>query len=296
MTKTIDYITPMVFPEDPEWRKTLYKAMGWRYDELDSNDTVRYRSWGTEELLVQCVRKYMPWVRDIIILLATESQRQPWMDKYGVRVVYHKDFIPAKFLPTFNSGGIEMFLHRIQGLSERFLYGNDDMFPLSPLPETDFFRDGLPCQQYKEVPFPSKPNIFYLFCRKGLNFVARDFGKRYTSTWLKNGHAIAPILMDACCRLWMEHRKEIEASVTPFREPCNMNQYIYGWWQHFTGRYVSHTPPRRYLTVAKVGVEEMVQAVLEEDCGIVCLNDNEAVEDITPYAEAVREAIKRKLQ
>jgi hypothetical protein len=33
-----------------------------------------------------------------------------------------------------------MFLHRIPGLSERFIYGNDDMFPLSQLEPEDFFR------------------------------------------------------------------------------------------------------------------------------------------------------------
>ena len=287
----------MVFPDDAQWRRTLERTMGWAYYELDSYDKVRYRSWGTEELLVQCVRRFLPWVRNIIIILATDSQKRPWMDNYlGVRVVYHKDFIPQKYLPTFNSRAIEMFLHRIQGLSRYFLYGNDDMFPLSPLQQDDFFRNGLPCQQYKEKLFQNDPNLFHIACRIGLNVVAKDFGMHYTKTWLKNGHGIVPILMDTCCRLWKDHKKEIEASITPFRETCNFNQYIYGWWQHFAHRYVPHTPPRQYLSVKKASVEDMVQAILEPNCGVVCLNDNEEKDDTTPYAKAVREAIEKKLR
>ena len=130
---TIDYVVPMVFPDDSRWQKELDRQR--KYHESGSLSE-RYRSWGTEELLVDCVRRFMPWVRNIIILLARESQKQQWMDDYvaltkqpTVRIVYHKEFIPEELLPTFNSATIEMFLHRIPGLSEHFLYGNDDMYP-----------------------------------------------------------------------------------------------------------------------------------------------------------------------
>lgn len=72
----------------------------------------------------------------------------------------------------------------------RFLYANDDMFPLSPLEETDFFRDGKPCQRYVEKPFPESPDNFHRACLGGLNFVAREFGKHFSDTWLKGGHTI----------------------------------------------------------------------------------------------------------
>ena len=295
-TKTIDYVVPMVFPDDPEWRKVLRKAQGKDYEEMDSDDTVRYRSWDTEELLIRCVRKFMPWVRDIIILLAQESQRQPWMDGYGIRVVYHRDFMPAKHLPTFNSRAMEMYLHKIPGLSDCFLYGNDDMFPLSPQEETDFFRNGLPCQFYMAKTFPERPNQFHKACLNGLNFVGADYNLHYVKIWLKNGHGISPILKEVCTDLWKRHPKEMDASVTPFRQVRNFNQYIYGWEQHFSGRYFAHIPLRRYIGVGKVPVEKAVRIIAEPDCGIVCINDNEARKDITAYAEAVRQAIEDKLK
>ena len=48
-----------------------------------------------------------------------------------MRIVRHEDYIPGEFLAqTFNSHTIELDFHRIPGLSEQFVYFNDDMFLL----------------------------------------------------------------------------------------------------------------------------------------------------------------------
>ena len=145
----IDYAVPMVFHHDKLWQEDYRKVR--QYDENDLVNFVRFRSWGTERLLIQCIRKYMPFVRTIFIILARESQKQAWMDEEDVRVVYHREFIPEKFLPTFNSATIEMFLHRIPGISDRFLYGNGDMFPLSILSESDFLSISIGDLGYKYI-------------------------------------------------------------------------------------------------------------------------------------------------
>ncbi len=67
------------------------------------------------------------------------------MNHPKLHIVKHEDYIPKEFLPAFNSHVIEMYLHRIKGLSERFVYFNDDMFMIRPLCQTDFFKDGKPC-------------------------------------------------------------------------------------------------------------------------------------------------------
>ena len=58
-----------------------------------------------------------------------------------LNIVCHEDFIPQKFLPTFNSHTIEWNFHRIPGLTEQFVYFNDDMFLLKPVYMEDFFKD-----------------------------------------------------------------------------------------------------------------------------------------------------------
>lgn len=301
----IDYVVPMVFPDDPLWRKDLQRAIGY-----DDSDDVRYRSWGMEDLLVQCVRRFMPWVRDIIILLAMDSQVKEWMCSAAesqnteprLRIVFHRDFIPEEYLPTFNSRAIEMFLHRISGLSECFLYGNDDMIPLSPLRQEEFFAlpqpsstTLLPCQHMFPKDYPDNPNNFQIACMGGLNFVASEFGIHFTNKWIKNGHSIAPILKSSCKHLWQRGQQEILRSISRFREPKNFNQYIYSWYQFFSGQYIDHFPHAKLMTVRDKSLSEILSVIADPDCGVVCINDHESVNDYQAYALHVRKAIEQKL-
>ncbi len=285
----IDYVVPMVFPEDVLWQRDFKKCNSSYIDEH-----VRWRSWGTERQLIRLVRKNMPWVNNIYVLLARKSQLQYWMNDEKVRIVYHKDFIPERLLPLFNSCAIEMFLHKIPGLSECFIYGNDDMFPLAPLMEEDFFVNGKPCQKMTEEQYPEVPNIFEKSCMNGLNFVSKEFGKKFSKTWLKNGHSLAPIRKSTCDHLWKRGEDEIEMSVTSFRCERNFNQYIYAWWQHFAGEYVQKAPLRRYAGINKNSVEDIVWNIRQKD-SIVCVNDNSKAEDYKKYAEAVRKELNNAL-
>ena len=284
----------MVFHDDVEWRKNFLE-IGRSYTEDDAMQHVRYRSWGTEPMLIDLVRKNMPWLRNIYIILAQESQKQPWMDEKGVTVVYHKDFIPDHFLPTFNSRAIEMFLKDIPGLSDMFLYGNDDMYPLKPLSQEDFFVDGMPCLHMTEKPFPANANNFQTACRCGLNFVAREFGIRYRTTWLKTGHSIAPILKSTCEYLWRRSGNEIEASVSPTRQRWNFNQYIYSWWNYLAGEYVDKVPSRKYVNVRK-SVDEVADTLRNSDASIVCVNDHECAADYRAYSAVVRDILESKIK
>ena len=291
----IDYVVPMVFPDDMKWRHDYATANGNYPGDKSALSNVRYRTWVTEHLLIQCIRKFLPWVRNIIILLARPSQVQEWMkSEPQVRVVFHKDFMPADKLPTFNSRAIEMYLHRIPELSDYFLYGNDDMFPLAPIREEDFFQDGLPCLRTTTKAF-SPDNAFHRACMNGINFVGSEFGKQFTTGWLHMGHCTVPMLRKTCQMFWDRWPKQMEQSVTTFRQVQNYNQYIYSWWQILSGQYKDHAPIRDYVSAKLNTITEMVQAIRMAQ-GILCINDNEAVEDIRAYADAVRRELEIKLQ
>lgn len=299
MKKDIDYVVPMVFPEDRKWQADLDGARGYRENAAGE---VRYRSWGTEELLIRCIRKNLPWIRTIHVILARPSQVQPWMKDYlvakpqdtrpKVRVVFHKDIMPKEVLPTFNSRAIEMYLHRIPDLADYFLYGNDDMFPIAPMPVEDFFRDGLPCLHYKEKPF-NPERKFQVACINGLNFAASHFDKQFTDHWLRMGHNIVPMLKVTCEMFWQRWPKKMQASVTRFRLPQNFNQYIYSWHQILSGQYIDHRAPRTYLSI-DADVNNIIQAIRTAD-GLLCINDNSSVNDITNLAAVVRSEIMKRL-
>lgn len=301
---TIDYVVPMVFPEDIAWRHEMQNMLGQQSSD-NATKSVRYRTWGTEEMLVKLIRKNMPWVRDIIILLARHTQVQPWMKemtankkKTHLRIVFHKDFMPKEQLPTFNSRAIEMYLHRIPGIAEYFVYGNDDMFPITPLKVEDFFQKKedtiLPCLQMTEKPFPKEPNQYHMACLNGLNFVARNFKKKFTTTWLHTGHSAMPILKSTCEMFWNRWKIEMEASITPFRATQNYNQYIYSWWQYMSGQYVNHVPPRKYVATNRNSPEEILQAI-RDNKGVICINDHDVSGEVNPYMEMARKGLTEKL-
>lgn len=287
----IDYVVPMVFHDDTLWQED-FKKVSRRYDESNLCDFVRFRSWETEHLLVKCIRKFMPFVRTIYIILARESQKQAWMADEDVSIVYHRDIIPEKFLPTFNSCAIEMFLYRIEGLSERFIYGNDDMFPIAPLTEKDFFEGDVPCLHHVEKPFPERPNIFHSFCRSGQQFVAKEFGLDKSNVLIRGGHSLTPMLKSTWQYLW-KRSSEIEASITPMRDGRNFCQWICPLWHYLSGNYIDRVPQKVYVST-KNSVDDVCRAI--SDCkGIVCVNDNECEENYMLYGRAVASEIEKRL-
>ena len=307
MTQDVDLIIPMVFPQDPVWQAEYQKYRGGK----DATQHVRFRSWGTEELLVRCCMKYMPWLRCIHILIAGESQVQGWMKEAAVvqqhtqpkvHIVFHKDFIPEDYLPCFSSPCFEMFLHKIPGLSECFIYGNDDMFPLSPLEPEDFFRPAAsgtgalrPCVRFSEKAYPNNPNVFKRKCMAQLNMIGKPFGKHYNSTYLKPSHSLAPIMKSVCEEVWRRHGDEITMHLSPLtRTDRSYNHYIYMLQAYFDGQAAEHLPRERYVG-PKTPTARIAKIIAEPDAGIVCLNDNDGIKDWEKRAAVVREAIRGKL-
>ena len=301
----------MIFPGDLKWRHDYATANGCFHDDRSTLTNVRYRSWGTEHLLIQCIRKHLPWVRNVVILLARKIQMQHWMlDEIAatrsgmphIRIVFHNEFMPQDVLPTFNSRAIEMYLHRIPDLAPCFLYGNDDMFPLAPMAEDDFFRDGsvlagfaseiLPCLHRTDKQFDPS-NAFHRACMNGINFVAADFGLHYDNKWLHIGHNIVPILKSTCEYFWQQHPKEMQASVSRFRMPHNFNQYIYSWWQILSGQYVDHNPPRAYVSVTDAA--DTIREAIRNADGLLCVNDRNTDADFNSLAAMVRHEISLRL-
>lgn len=300
MERSIDLVIPMVFPDDTQWQREFSRHKG---NGSGAVRHVRYRSWNTEELLVRCCLKYMPWLRRIHLLLASPSQVREWMVTMAaqdeglteIRTVYHRDFMPEEYTPCFSSPCFEMFLHRIPDLSERFIYSNDDMFPLSPLSPDDFFREGRPCQRFVEKPFPAKPNIFQRKCMYQLNMIAKPFGKHYRGTWMKNGHSMAPILKSSCEEVWRRHGKEIIQYLSPLkRTDRSYNHYIYSLYQYFAGIDVTHAPRQQYAGKG-TPTSRIAEIIRDAQAGIVCLNDNEGLDDWEKRAAVVRKEIAAKL-
>lgn len=99
--------------------------------DIIEEDVSSSRFADNEELKysLRSVEKYAPWVRNIYIV--TNGQIPSWLnlDHPRMKIVTHEElFVNKSHLPTFSSPAIETHIHRIPGLSKRFIYMNDDVF------------------------------------------------------------------------------------------------------------------------------------------------------------------------
>ena len=108
-------------------------------------DSVMTNRWADyDELLesVQSVKVYTPWVRNIYVVTGM-SQRPKWYPKNHKDIIFidHTEIFGdnASELPVFNSHAIEANIWRIPGLSEQFIYFNDDVFLGDSMTKDQFF-------------------------------------------------------------------------------------------------------------------------------------------------------------
>ncbi|WP_434923051.1 stealth conserved region 3 domain-containing protein [Glutamicibacter sp. PAEs-4] len=137
----IDVVYTWVDGEDPSWqeKRTRLQAEidGVEY-HAEAIHSARFTS--RDELLysLRSLEAYAPWVNHVF--LVTDGQRPDWLsDTEKMTVVDHKEIFDPKDLPTFNSNAIISRLHHIPGLSEHFIYMNDDVMLGQPLSPNDFF-------------------------------------------------------------------------------------------------------------------------------------------------------------
>jgi hypothetical protein len=110
-------------------------------DPARTRDTLETLRYG-----LRALERHAPWVNRVF-LFTCRPQVPAWLDAAHPRltVVHHDEVIPAALLPTFNSFAIISHLHLIPGLSDTFLYLEDDMLFLKDVSLSDFLaEDGRP--------------------------------------------------------------------------------------------------------------------------------------------------------
>ena len=127
MNDKIDFVMIWVDGNDPEWRKEKDKYSN-KVDNNTDNREARFRDWDNLQYWFRGVEKFAPWVNKIHFVTCGHLPKWLNTENPKLNIVKHKDFIPEKYLPTFNSHTIELNLHRIKGLAENFVYFNDDLF------------------------------------------------------------------------------------------------------------------------------------------------------------------------
>lgn len=239
-TMDIDLVYLWVDGSDSVWQAKRNATIGKTEEKTGVNCEGRYANNDELKYSLRSVEMYAPWIRKIFIV--TDNQIPKWLDISNpkIQIIDHKDIMPVQCLPCFNSCVIEHFLCRIPGLSEHFLYANDDMYINKPVtPDTFFASDGLPIIRLNRRCFRK----FVLWFRRKIlkralsNYnqtiwnaamlVEKKYGIYFSG---KTHHNIDAYLKSNCQHVGEVFRAEIEATLTNHvRSSNDIQRNIYSY-------------------------------------------------------------------
>lgn len=308
----IDFVLPWVNGDDPAWlaRKSKYELSGTciASSDADANADCRYRDCGLLRYWFRAVERFAPWVHKVFFV--TCGQKPEWLDEScpKLRLVNHAEYIPAEHLPTFHSNTIELNLHRIPDLSEKFVLFNDDILLLQPVTEEFFFKGDLPviacdlgiprwlgCSNTSRIALNNSgilkwnldvekliwTNIWKFTDVRALGFVRAakniiSFAVNRTLIQGTFGHLAHSHLKSTFDEIWCKVPHVLErTSRNRFRTDDCVNQWLCSAWNMVSGRFYPTNEKFRgtFFTLGKDELSEICDDIRLQKSPQVCLND-----------------------
>ena len=305
----IDIVIPWVDGNDPAWIKEKREYMEKVFPDMKANSHIRYQNWDNLQYWFRSVEKYMPWVNKIFFVTWGHVPEFLNTEHPKIRVIKHTDYIPEAYLPTFNSGTIEMNYHRIEELSENFILFNDDFFVIRPIAEKHYFKNDMVCDEAVESPIipVSKDAGYRHFCMmqmNDVNVINRHFNKRdvqkqnfwkwfwpgygevlkrniglhywYNFVGFRDHHMPCPIKKSTLKNLWEVETEALDiSSRNQFRNgESDINHYLIRYWQLCTGEFCPRKSTGKYFAVNMQNYKEVADAIRKQKWHTVVLNEN----------------------
>ncbi|MCI8530853.1 MAG: capsular biosynthesis protein [Lachnospiraceae bacterium] len=317
----IDFVVTWVDGQDKAWRKekAQYAHEGKSADDSEE----RYRDWEFLRFWFRGVENFAPWVRKVHFI--TWGHLPKWLNTKHpkLHIVRHEDYIPKEFLPVFNSNVLEIYMYRIDGLSEQFVYFNDDMFLTKKVGPEMFFMGGKPCDMLAFQPVvanPANPVMSHLFMNNTL-VLAKYFDKRenvrkhpgdyfkvgypalyffynilemafplYTGFYTVHGHF--PFLKSTFEEVWEKEGNALrQMSVNRFRSQGDLTLYLFREWQKLTGNFHAKNMHKgfSYYNLSEA-YEKAEAAIRRQKVKMVCLNDGNVGGNFAKIKEKIQQA------
>lgn len=320
----IDIVVLWVDGNDPEWQAQKAKYQGKTL--TDANAANRFRDWGLMPYWFRGIETFLPWARKVHFVTCGHVPAFLNLNAPKLHHVRHSDYIPAEYLPTFSANTIEMNVHRIPGLADHYIFFNDDMFAVRPMPETHFFRDGLPCTYGGEVPaaFRGQAGIWQHLIANDLRVVNNHFSKpaqvranrkKYTNKaypWkdnlrtrllerfypenflgFKNLHAPAAFLKSTLETIWREEPELLKAvSSNRFRSNDDVNQWLALWWQVAAGDFSPFMTDNVVEDCTPETVDALCAMIRDQEHDMICVNDPAGNVDVDALSERLKAAFE----
>lgn len=286
----IDVVYLWVDGSDPKWlaKKSSFEG-GMPLDH--GTATSRFVSRNELYFSLRSLLQHAAWVNKIWVV--TDGQI-PELGELSdrVTVIDHKDFIPSEYLPTFNSHAITANLHRIQGLTEHFLYLNDDIFFGRNLhPGIWFDTLGRSVIRYTRTVMPGfsvKGKDLIQKIRQNTVMLAHTRGLKTTTRSIQHGpHPMQKTIME---KLWKEFRAEFDRTCrSRFRSETDIvPEWLHNFAAITAGRgFVGGKLTYNYIVLnSKKSLPRILGLFFRRVPSVLCLNDVSelAVEDVASEA------------
>lgn len=284
VTFPIDLVYTWVDGGDPAWEEARVRRVAevtGMAATQESSGRARFDDRDELRHSLRSAHLFAPWARTIH--LVTAGQVPDWLDASDprIRLVDHRDILPADALPTFNSQAIETGLHRIPGLAEHFVYLNDDCFLGRPVPPELFFDAAGRFAAFLDpapVGLGDLPDLpSYLKAAANNRRLLQDaFGVTTTHTL---AHAAYPLRVSLLAELAERFAPEWEATArSPFRGEHDLAP-LSSLAQHYgllTGAAYVGDAAIDFLDLSKRDVAARLDALLQRQQDFFSLGDQHA--------------------
>lgn len=205
-------------------------------------------------------------------------------------------------LPVFNSHAIESQLHHIEGLSDRYLYLNDDVFFGRPTTAEQFFGPGgvtkfFPSTSTLDLEEPSAQDLPIVSAGKNnRGLMHRLYGRRITRRMKHTPH---PQNREILQRFEDEH-PEVFASVvaSTFRHPSDVSlpAALYPYLALMQGKAHEGRVSYDFFDLGDEQVEaRLAKLLLKRDLDVFCINETESSQQSIESVDAALGSVLKHL-
>lgn len=326
----IDFVVSWMNPDDDNWReqKAKYWAIEINDPDYDVNQVARFREWNNMQYWFRGVEQFAPWVHKIFFV--TWDTVPSWLNTNHpkLQVVRDAEIIPEGYAPCFGPNPMETNLHRIPGISEHFVFFNDDMFLLKPVEKIDFYVNGLPremgvaytlCNNISNDPFQhmlltmtgiingcfNKKEVQKKNWRKWLNPIYGKQNVNTLSTWYNHSFSgiLIPHLPSSMRKTTYEEVWEkipeqlLKTASHKFRNMTDVTQYIFRYWAICKGEF----EPTNVFDYGKEffmndsSLENLCSIIGNQTCKMICINDSKDIQNFERCRDRVIESFSKIL-
>ncbi len=287
MTEPVDAVYTWVDGDDPEWlerKAATHAAVGLGDLHVTAANSSRFQSHDELRYSMRSLDMYADWIRHVY--LVTDDQVPAWLDTSHPRlsVVSHRTLFGDRGrLPTFNSHAIESQLHHLRGLSEHFLYLNDDVFFGRPVtPEHFFTANGLTLFFVSKAklglgpPSVLDPPVMSA-AKNNREIIEKSFGTLVTNKFKHVPHALRRSVL---AEMESEFPEDFaRTSRSQFRHPTDISvaAALHHYYAYATGRAVTGSLRYFYADIAREDTPDRLARLLRlRDYDVFCLNDHDS--------------------